>query len=78
MFFHAFSLAFKPFFLSFFLSFFLRARLKKERAKWGEKGGPRWNRAAREPSPGGFLWQLVVLGGEQALIHNLRLISEVS
>ena len=29
----------------------IQQQLKKERAKWGDKGGPRWNRAAQEASP---------------------------
>eukprot|EP00438_Fugacium_kawagutii_P033402 Skav210071 [mRNA] locus=scaffold485:216740:219896:+ [translate_table: standard] len=29
----------------------IQVSLKKERAKWGEKGGPRWNRAAHDTSP---------------------------
>lgn len=29
----------------------IQLELKKERAKWGEKGGPRWNRAAKECEP---------------------------
>ena len=28
----------------------IKQQLKKERAKWGDKGGPRWNRAAQEAS----------------------------
>jgi hypothetical protein len=28
----------------------IQQQLKKERAKWGDKGGPRWNRAAQEAS----------------------------